>query len=62
MKETMVTVRCEALGSVRMRFLEAETLLRMHNNGGWELDDKEYEYDREIRRIVRKRRKKGVSE
>lgn len=56
----MVTVRCDALGSVRMRFLEAETLLRMNNNGGWELDDKEYEYDREIRRIVRKRRKKGV--
>lgn len=60
MKETKVSVRCEALGSRQMRFLEAETLLRMHNNGGWELDDKDYEYDREIRRIVRKRRKKGV--
>lgn len=55
-----MSVRCEALGSRQMRFLEAETLLRMHNNGGWELDDKDYEYDREIRRIVRKRRKKGV--
>lgn len=60
MKETLVTVRCAELGSRKMRFLEAETLLRMRNNGGWELDDKEYEYDREIRRIVRRRRKKGV--
>lgn len=55
-----MTVRCAELGPSQMRLLEAETLLRMPNNGGWELDDKVYVFDREIGRIVRKRNKGGV--
>ena len=43
-----------------MRFHEAETLLRMRNNGGWKLDDKGYEYDTEKRRLVRAGRPAGV--
>jgi len=61
MTDTTVWMRCEPLARrEKMRFIEAETLLKMRNNGGWTLDDKDYEYDTEKRRLVRTRRPAGV--
>lgn len=52
--ESVVKMRCKALGLVRkFPFAQAEALLRMPENGGWELDDKGYEFTEE-RRLVRK--------
>lgn len=61
MEETVVKMRCDALGlGVRMPFTQAERLLRIRDNGGWMLDDKGYEFNGE--RLVRARRKGGVPE
>ena len=60
MTDTTVWMYSGSLGRREMRFHEAETLLRMRNNGGWKLDDKGYEYDTEKRRLVRAGRPAGV--
>ena len=61
MGDTTVRMRCDVLGVVvDGPFAEAETLLRMRNNGGWTLDDEGYEYNTEKRRLVRAGRPAGV--
>ena len=52
--ETVVKMKNKAIGQVReFPFAQAEALLRMPENGGWELDDKNYEFTRH-KRLVRK--------
>lgn len=42
-KTSMVQLRCEA-GATQFELSHAERLLNWPNNGGWYLDDKDYEF------------------
>lgn len=41
-KTTFVTLKCEALGKREFEISQAERLLNMKPNGGWELADDKY--------------------
>lgn len=43
-KTTIVTLQCEALGKREFPITQAETLLNMRPNGGWELADSKFEF------------------
>lgn len=43
-KTTYVTLECEALGERQFEISQAETLLNMKPNGGWKLNDKQFEF------------------
>lgn len=42
-KKTLVTLKCEALGERKFEITHAERLLSMRINGGWYLEDKDFE-------------------
>ena len=44
-KLTTVSLTCEALGARDFEITQAETLLNMKPNGGWELNDKNYKFE-----------------
>lgn len=52
-KKTMVVLRHPKLGACKYEITHAERLLRMPNNGGWELADPNYKYDKENEIIER---------
>lgn len=57
-KTTIVKLSCDSLGCVQREFevSHAERLLAIPNNGGWYLDDKDYELkDGDIIRRVKKK-------
>ena len=47
-KKTMVVLHHERLGACKFEIAHAERLLRMKNNGGWELIDPNFRYNNEI--------------
>lgn len=59
--ETKVILKCDALGveSQAFTFSHAERLLAMRDNGGWELNDKQFTYSKEDG-LRRRKNKKGA--
>lgn len=55
-KNTLVTLACEALGERNFEISHAERLLSIKNNGGWYLNDKNFEL-KEDGTIVRRSKK-----
>lgn len=46
-KTTIVKLSCDAIGVVQREFeiSHAERLMRMQDNGGWQIDDEDYDLD-----------------
>ena len=61
-EETKVMLKCDAIGveSMAFAFDHAERLLKMPRNGGWELNDNNFEFDEEHGLTKRRKNKAGV--
>lgn len=61
-EETKVMLKCDAIGidSQAFAFGHAERLLMLPHNGGWELNDNNFEFDEEHGLTKRRKNKAGV--